>query len=239
MKPITFVTFKWTPPGVYRSTFLGAHVDILRRMVRRNYPHPHRFVLVTDDATGVTEPDIEIYRLWDDLGDIPSPHGHNNPSCYRRLRLFAKNPGAFLGERFISLDLDCVITGDLTDIVQRDEDFIIWRSCTNGNPYNGSMFMLQAGARPQVWRDFDPVLSPRRTKAAGIFGSDQAWIAYSLGPNEAVWDKSDGVYSFRLDLRPNGVGLPDNAKVVFFHGNYDPWDREVRRKYPWVAEHYR
>lgn len=236
---LTIVTFKWRAPPGYRSSFRGEHVDILRRMVRRHYPAPHRFVCITDDPSGITEPDVECYELWPDFSTVRNPSGAKNPSCYRRLRLFAAKPGAFLGERFVCLDLDCVITDDMRPVWDREEDFVIWRSTTNGNPYNGSMFMLDAGARPQVWREFDPDTSPRLTRAAGLYGSDQAWIAYALGRDEPTWSAGHGVHSFRNEVSPNGGRLPAGARIVFFHGKHDPWDQEVYYRHAWVREHYR
>lgn len=234
---LTVVTFKWKAPPGYRSTFKGEHVDVLRRMVRRHYQGPHRFICITDDARGIREPDVECFELWGDFATVANPSGRKNPSCYRRLRLFAQNPGKFLGDRFVVLDLDCVITGDLGPLWDRPEDFVIWKSATSGNPYNGSMWMLQAGARPQVWRDFDAEESPRLTHAARLYGSDQAWMAYSLGKGEATWSQADGVRSYRLDIQPSGR-LPPDSRVVFFHGRVDPWAPEAQRL-PWVRENYR
>jgi hypothetical protein len=235
---LTVVTFKWRAPPGYRSTFEGRHVDILRRMVRRHYPHPHRFVCITDDARGITEPDVETFELWGDFSTVGNPSGRKNPSCYRRLRLFAQNPGAFLGDRFVCLDLDTVLVGDVSPLWNRPDDFVIWRSTTQGNPYNGSMWMLRSGARPQVWRDFDPVTSPGLTKQAGFFGSDQAWIAYKLGAQEKVWTRADGVHSFRNEIQPARGLLPRTARAVFFHGSIDPWSPQAQRL-DWVREHYR
>lgn len=238
MDALTVVCFKWRAPPGYRSTFQGEHVDILRRMVRRHYAAPHRFVCITDDATGIQEPDVECFELWPDFATVANPSGRKNPSCYRRLRLFARQPGAFLGGRFVVLDLDAVIVGDVRPLWDRPEDFVIWRSTTSGNPYNGSMWMLKAGARPQVWRDFDPATSPRETHQARLYGSDQAWIAHKLGRDEAVWTPADGVHSFRNEIQHQGGRLPDGARIVFFHGKTDPWDAEARRL-AWVREHHR
>ena len=235
---LTVVTFKWRAPPGYRSSFRGEHVDVLRRMVRRHYRAPHRFVCITDDASGIREPDVECYELWPDFATVRNPSGSKNPSCYRRLRLFAKHPGNFLGERFVCLDLDAVITGDLRPLWDRPEDFVIWKSTTRGNHYNGSMFMMRAGARPEVWRDFNPAESPRLTRQNGFYGSDQAWIAYRLGAGEATWSATDGVLSYRNEVSHHAARLPPGARVVFFHGRTDPWDAEAQRL-AWIREHYR
>jgi hypothetical protein len=234
---LTIVTFLWKPPNGYRSKFGPDQVDTLARMVRRHYPDPHRFVCVTDDPRGIKDGKVELFELWGDLATVRNPSGSKNPSCYRRLRLFAKDAGDWLGPRFVCLDLDCVVVGDLRPLWDRTDEFIIWKGTTAGNFYNGSMFMLEAGARSQVWRDFDPVNSPLETKAARLYGSDQAWIAYKLGGGESTWTAEDGVYSFRNELRA-ARELPPGARIVFFHGKGDPWEDELQRV-PWVKRHYR
>lgn len=235
---LTFVTFLWTPPPRYRSQFHGRHVDILRRMVRRHYDGEHRFVCITDSPHFISEPDIELRQLWSDFSWLANPSGRQNPSCYRRMRLFARNVGDWLGDRFVVLDLDAVICGPIRPLFEGGEDFKIWKSFTSGNPYNGSMWMLRAGARPQVWEDFDPATSPLETHRAMLYGSDQAWIAHKLGPTEATWSAGDGVLSWRNDIAPRSGRLPTGARIVFFHGKVDPWSPEAQRQ-PWVRENYR
>ena len=238
---LTVVTFKWSTPG-YRSKFEPEHVATLRRMVARNYADPHRFVLITDqpeaDAEALADTDIEIFRLWDDLRNVPNPSGARNPSCYVRLKLFARNAGEWLGQRIVWLDLDSVIVRDMRPVWNRPEHFIIWGDTGSGNPYNGSMVMFTAGARPQLWEDFNPDVSPRLARQRGFFGSDQGWIAYRLGAGEKKWTGQDGVYSFRNQIMPRGGYLPPQARIVFFHGRYDPWERDAQR-FAWVREHYR
>lgn len=239
---LTVVTFKWAQPG-YRSKFIAAHVATLRRMVARHYPHPHRFVLITDnpdrDAAALAHTDIEVFELWPDLANVPNPSGSRNPSCYRRLKVFARNAGEWLGERVVTLDLDTVITGDMSPVWNRPEPFVIWGDTAPSTPYNGSMCLFTAGARPQLWERFDPQISPQQGMRLGYFGSDQAWIAACLGPNEPKWTKADGVFSFRNEVLTRGGRLPDGARVVFFHGRYDPWGVDTQRIAPWVVEHYR
>lgn len=233
---LTVVCWKWKPKPGYRSLFAPQTVNTLQRMVARHYHRPHRFVCVTDDPAGI-DPSVEIVPLWDDLAHLPSPHGGNNPSCYRRLRAFAPDIAAVLGPRFVSIDLDCVITGDVTALWDRPEPFVIWGDTNPRTHYNGSMFLLSAGARARVWTTFDPRTSPRQAMAAGCFGSDQGWISHCLGGGETKWSRADGVYSFRNDLQRTR-DLPANCRIVFFHGRHDPWGA-FAQGFPWVKEHYR
>jgi hypothetical protein len=99
--------------------------------------------------------------------------------------------------------------------------------------------MMTAGARQQVWNDFDPATSPKETMKAKYHGSDQAWISYKLGPNEKRWTTVDGVFSFRIHVRPNGGKLPPGARIVFFEGHIDPWSQAGMNLAPWVKDHWR
>lgn len=237
LPPDTVICWKWQAPRGYRSSFGPETVNVLRRMVARWYPHPHRFCCVTDDAAGL-DPDVVVIPDRRDFATLPSPHGGANPSCYRRLRAFAPDAAATFGRRFVSLDLDCVITGDLTPLWHRSEAAVFWGDTAPRTRYNGSMYLLTAGARPEVWTEFDPRRSPALARAAGNFGSDQAWISYRLGPGEARWTAADGVYSYRNQILRHGNRLPANARIVMFHGRGDPWDPELQRL-AWVKEAYR
>jgi hypothetical protein len=236
------VCWKWKPKPGYRSTFGPETVNTLKRMVARHYRADHELVCITDDAEGIDK-DVRVIPLWSDHAQVPSPHGPGNPSCYRRLKAFSAEAATLIGERFVSIDLDVVIAGDLRPVWDVPEAFKIWGDTSPRTPYNGSMFLMTAGVRRQVWDKFDPHRSPLLAKQKGYWGSDQAWIGYALGPDEKRWNTADGVYSFRnhiQDLRTLKPGpLPENASVVFFHGKHDPWDDDVRAKYGWVREHYR
>lgn len=238
MKPESIVVWKWKPHANYRSAFSAETVNVMRRMVARHYPPPHRFICVTDDPTGI-DAGIEIVPLWNDFAELKNPCGHpRNPSCYRRLRSFHPDIAQYFGARFVSLDLDTVITGDLTPLWDRPEDFVIWGDTNPRTLYNASMYLLTAGARSRVWTEFDPKVSPQLAYHARQYGSDQGWIGYCLGGGEARWTSRDGVYSFRNEIAPRQNRLPGNARIVFFHGQYDPWSPQVRNTCPWVKEAY-
>lgn len=233
--PLSVVTWRWKPPAGYRSTFGPETVNVLYRMVARHYPKLSRFICVTDDPKGIDKT-VELMQDWRDYADLASPSGGHNPSCYRRLRAFHPEIGKVFGPRFVSMDLDMVITGDLSPVWDRPEDFVI---CCDTNPstfYNGSMFLMTAGARAKVWTTFDPIASRKAAKAAGHHGSDQGHISHCLGPKEATWTRADGVYSYHNHLRATGV-LPTDARVVVWHGHEDPWGRQARRL-PWVQKYY-
>lgn len=233
-----FVTFKWRPAQHYRSKFDASTVNTLLSMLGRNFHQPFRLTCITDDPDGISS-EVRTIPLWADHCHLPSPHGVNYPSCYRRLKLFSREAAEIIGPRFVCMDLDIVITGDVTAMFSEPHDFKIWGDTAKGTPYNGSLWMLKAGARRQVWEEFDPIASPKKSLAFGYIGSDQGWIGACLGPNEAKWSTRDGVYSFRNHIqRQTRYLLPANAKVVIFHGAVDPWGEQAKRL-GWVRKHYR
>lgn len=262
------ICWKWPTADGYRSTFGAAQVNTLRSMVARNYQAPHRFTCFTDDGRGI-DGDIRVLPLPTQWGDLPSPHGRGQPSCYRRLWAWSKEARDVIGPRLVSLDLDCVITADMRPVWGRPDECVMWADALNpNNPFNGSMWLLQAGSRAYVWERFKGAESSALARAANYFGSDQAWYAYQLArtrPWDAkTWDRRDGVYSWRVHMAPAAFGgvqmalgerarrhaqglfvsaqngrLPLGARIVFFHGAHDPWDARILERFDWVRENYK
>lgn len=245
------VTFKWTDP-TFKTSYTSDHVNIVRRMVARHYPYPHRFYCVTDDPRGLDD-EITPYPLWDDYAEVPNPTWPNHgPSCYRRLKLF---DSSCFGDRFVCLDLDLVITNDLSPLWNRPEDCVTYSCPGLAGRINGAMFLQTALSRKFVWDMFDPIQSPIETHRLGYVGSDQAWMNACLQHCSGKWTKSDGLYDYtklrpyrqqpcqtprmrrkgRRAQLPSDIALPDNARIVFFHGHPKPW--ECREE--WIHQHYR
>jgi hypothetical protein len=101
------------------------------------------------------------------------------------------------------------------------------------------MQLMTAGARKQVYEDFNPDESPGIARRAGFDGSDQAWISYKLGPHEKRWTKDDGVFSFRLHVKPHGGKIPKGARIIFFEGQIDPWSPVALQMSPWIKDHWK
>lgn len=237
---LEIICWYWKPTATYRTQFTHEHVNTLRSMVARHYPHPHRFSVITDQMDAGFDREIRVVPLWGEHAQRESIYGVDTPSCYRRLKAFSPDMGKVLGQRFVSIDLDVVVTGDLSSVLNRTEDFIIWGPDGRKTPYNGSMWMMNAGARAQVWERFqqNPERCIAQALAAGFYGSDQAWMCYALGPNEKRWKAEDGVYSYRMHLKNNRGILPKDARMVIFEGHYDPISPATRALCPWIEEHY-
>jgi hypothetical protein len=234
------VCWLWTPSPDYRSQFGVTHVNILRNMVERHFKQPHEFVCISDQTKGFHS-SIRVIPLWNDLRDLKSIYGPNTPCCYPRLKAYSQEMGELIGPRFVSVDLDAVVSDDLTPVWCRPEDFVIWGDRARQTPYNGSMWMMNAGARSSVWEKFiqNPEKAIAKARGAGFYGSDQAWMCYSLGKQEARWTTDDGVFSYRTHVKNEGGRKPKGARITFFQGHYDPWSPRILKQCPWVQEDYR
>lgn len=234
MKLDSVVVYKWHTPG-YRSKFESWHVNVHRRSFAEHYRKPHRYICITDDPTGL-DADIEVVPLWDTFSKLRNPTWPTGPNCFRRLPGFAKEFEKVAGHRILFSDIDVVFTGQLDELVERDEDFVIWQTENRGIPYCASLYLMTAGSQSQVFERFDPERSPLMTRNAGYRGSDQAWINFCLGKSIPSWNTSHGVYSYGDHVRRRAAGrLPNGARVVIFHGKPDPWDAVAMAQSPWLV----
>lgn len=214
---LTIVTWLWKTTG-WRTGYGAEHVNTLQRMVAANLSIPHVFKCFTDMPEGI---DCETYPLW---ASPPTDTHKTKPNCYRRLKAFGTELRPFLGEKFVSLDLDCVICGDITPILDKKDDFLILEG--SSSPYNGSMWMMKTGSRKKVWDDFSPQSSPiiaaqqKTPQGRPYYGSDQAWISYKI-PGEKTWSKKDGIYQYVYDIKDKP--FPNDARIIFYAGAEKPW----------------
>jgi hypothetical protein len=202
---------------VWGSKYGPEYVDRLRRGVERHLPGAR--VLVA-------EPEPADRYLTEIEG------------CLARLRTFdpewqAAN-GIEEGSRIVVLDLDLVVTGDLTRVFDREEPFVILQGVHTGNPclFNGSVWMLRAGYRPDVWTEF--TLERAAAVPHYLFPEDQAWFAARM-PDAGAFGPADGVYAFGKPGWPKGMNLPPNAKIVAFPGRRDP---SQFIEVPWVRRNW-
>lgn len=242
---LTIVGWLWHDE-LCRNQYLPEHVDNWARMIHRNLNMPHRFVLVTDHIQAKFCSLVEKIRLWEDWRNIRCAHWREEfPQCWVRLKAFSRQARELFGERFVSIDLDCVVTGNLDGILGRTEDFVICRRPAIKqdaiNVYQASMWMMTAGAREKVWTDFAGVPSLEQITqeyppeiAAHYLATDQGWMLYKLGPDEAFWNMTDGVFFWPwLKQYGRDVDLPYNARIVFFQGTEKPWSLD--NPPPWMS----
>lgn len=235
-KPLNIICWKWEPLDGVVSTnkvrkYNAQDVNILYSMLKEHLHIPFNLICVTDDSIGIHK-DIKIIPIWDEF--------RAKGGCFVRLVAFKKDISLLFGDRFVSIDLDCIIVSGITELFDRDDSFIIWGGHIQHRkdmPYCGSLWMMDSGSRSIVYDTFNPDEYTLNKNNRYKGGTDQKHIATVL-PNENTWTKKDGLYAFR-DIQ-HKTTLPKNAKIIFFNGKQQPdsvklyghtWLEEYNKKY--------
>lgn len=221
-----------------RDRYTIEDVRLLARMVDRHLTVPHEFVCITDNVDQFTDSDIRAVPL--------DPFLCQGKGMFQQLTPFAPWARGVLGERVLTMDLDCAIVGDMNPLVERDEDLVLWRNPSRRpwlypegkgqfRPlYNGSMMLVRTAPDWHVWNWLQPEVMER--------WDSQSWVSMCAGPSAAYWDDADGVYRLERDdtpgsgLKPNEP-LPENARVVMLVGSeHKPHLPAIQAAYPFLAE---
>lgn len=232
---LTVVVWKW-------GTKYGAgHVAKMRNMLQRHLHQPHRLVCITDKPKDLPE-GVEPFPMpktlqWDFKG-------------MRRMWLYSAKAGQ-IGDRLFQLDLDVVLTDAIDPIVNRPEDFVIWKSDSNWKDkwaYNATVMLISPPAKDALWQRFmaDPKGVFKEADADGWgpkVNSDQAMACYLMKDDPpAVWTQADGIFAYRVFAGKHGERgqvLPEGCRIVSFHGPRDPGLADLQAKSPWIREHWR
>lgn len=232
------------------------HIERMQAMLARHLSLPHRITCITDRPSDVP--------LGLSTFDVKHTIPKRDFNCIRRMWLYAGAPAkpgkpwpGDLGDRLLQLDLDVVLTDDITPLVDRLDPFVIWKSESTRKPnrphgwaYNATVMLLTPGARRDVFDRYDAD-RPRIEREADRDGwdvrtnSDQAIATYLLKDNPpAVWTAEDGIHSYRAFAGPDGMkdrGLPDGCRLVSFHGRRGarhPGAADLQKRSPWILDHW-
>lgn len=192
---------------VQADNYLGRgkeYIQILADMVSRNMPvgTEYEFICFTNDPEPIDGITIRL---------LPG----NLKGWWNKLYLFKH--GLFSHhDRIVYFDLDTVITGDLTDIVNYSGPFAILRDFYRPNGLGSGMMAWQGGVNSYIWFNFEKSGYP------DIPGGDQAWIE-RMRPKCNLWqDILPGqIRSYKVHAEP---AIPNGTKVVCFHGQPRPHD---------------
>lgn len=233
---ITVVCWKWKRADG-SDLFGPEYVNRLRAGLEKHLHLEHGLVCVTDDPAGI-DPRVRIVPL-------PTTYA-GTPRCRRRMQIFSREFAASLGTRILSIDLDVVLVGDITPLVDRREPLVCWR-VGYAQVFSGSFHLMDAGHLDGLWRAFesDPAGYPRRVSREAV-PSDQAMMnAYLRGDDVPCWTEADGFVTYfgkgyerleHLGVGPRRTALPAGARVVVL-GSADLADLESGSA-PWIREHW-
>lgn len=233
---VTVVVWRWG------KKYGASHVAKMQSMLKRHLSLPHRIVCITDKPH-----DLPAGVIPTKMRGVVASVDHK---CMRRMWIYSAD-AASLGERLLQIDLDVVITDSIDPIVNRTEEFVIWKSDSNykdGWAYNPTVLLITPGSMDDIWQRY--IAKPKRvieqTEADGWgarVNTDQAVAGYLLKDREVpVWTEADGIRGFRVFAGKHGQRgevLPDGTRIVSFHGPRDPSVEDLREKCPWIAEHWR
>ena len=210
---VNVICMKW---GV---KYDAANVNRMRAMVRRHLSLPHRFVLFTDDGTGVGN-DIEVIPL----PKVNVPAGPER--CWRKLGVFSPQDTTLRGPTLF-LDLDLVILDSIDCFFAHPGEFIIirdWLRDGKGRSVgNSSVFRFDAEKHLAMLEAFN-------ADPAGIAAQhrcDQDWMTHFVG-EPTYWPEAWCCSFKRHCLQPFPKNLfvppqcPPEAKVLVFHGDPKP-----------------
>lgn len=133
---------------------------------------------------------------------------------WAKLSLF--RPGVFpMGEQVLYLDLDTVITGDLSDIAGYRGKFAMLQDFYFPGHVGSGLMSWQAGSLDHIWRVWDRCARPEF-----MAGGDQSWIE-TVQPYADFWQEilPGQVVSYKVDCAD---GIPTDARAVCFHGEPRP-----------------
>jgi len=228
---ISFCCWKWG------GLFSAVHVNVLREALRRHVHVDHELVCVTDTPSDIC----------DDVRVLPMPARFSQtPRCRRRMQGYSREFSEAIGRRICHIDLDVVVSGDLTPFVTRPEPIVGYR-VGHAGVISGSVLLADAGALDGAWQNFAadpdgyPASLPERR------ASDQAMINDWLKTQPPIpyWTEADGIVSYygagyeRLEhwgVGPNRPNLPANTRLVILGSA----DLEVldSDRFEWVRDHW-
>lgn len=227
---LTVITLKWG------TKYTSAHVNILYRSLLRHLNAPFKMVCFTDDEHGLDD-NIIKRPLWD--------NPLNLEMNYRKLKVFDPSIAGEFNHNFLLMDIDAVITGDLS-ILSDATSNMIWKSKSQGKKnmvYNTSIVRIVDDSYSHMWKLFieNPSYYIREAKTVdGWVGSDQAIVSYFVKGNIDTVTEDDGFVSIRDHKALIKNSIPRNVRYVSFYGGVygDPHDPNLRKTYHWIDTHW-
>ncbi len=251
METVNVVCMKWG------TKFTPDYVNNLYHMVKRNITLPFRFFCVTEHSEGV-DPAVEILPL----PDFKEPPERYLRFCraWRKLALLDA-PYHDLKGKIMFLDLDVVVIGNIDCFFSYSDKLAIIENWSQPGRLIGqsSVFCFEMGKYKHLldkYRDHQlEVINSHRT--------EQVYITRELGEENFDYFPDDWCKSFKFHCMPGGImnsfktptHIPENARIIVFHGNPNPpdaiagrwgakvpwykkWYKTVKPT-PWIAEHWR
>lgn len=203
----------------YNSDYVNKMYSMLKRHLKLDF----EMWCITDDLTGIDE---NIICAWPPM---------KLSGCWNKLAIFQFFNKAS-GDPVLYLDLDQVITDDITDLICPYigspqmvcyADHIEWMGCKFGS----ALMMFQPCDFYYIWDEF----LANYDKAIQTQGGDQVYINTLINPDYIIYINEfhpGAIASFKYDLKQGD--LNDGVKLVNFHGHPKPHESDVE----WIKQHW-
>lgn len=192
------------------------YVNILFNMCRRNVTGDFRFICFTDDSRGINS-EIEC-----------APLPTNNPlirGWFYKLSFFQNELYNIKGT-ILYLDLDIIIIKNIDELFKINKFTVIEDWLYRGK-FNSSVMGWESGELDDLFFQF--ISNYRINKK---YTGDQDFLSNHI-TNFDFWDKNWCI-SYKFSMNENR--LPDNSKIIVFHGKPNP--HEVIN-IDWVKKHWK
>lgn len=237
---LTVVTFLWVDTASRKPyTYSDKYVLTLKKQVDKYLTIPHEFVCVTDTPTdAMKDAHIRCIKL-DKTTFKPN-------SRYVKLQMFSDEFAQQVPGKILYLDLDSVIVGNIDDVVNREEDIVLWRNpnYTVDNKrafYNTSIILHKTGTCTYLYDNFEKVYNSEEYRNNLKGATDQKYLSYVLGNNMPYWKGNDLIWGAgRLkddDPTIATTKIPNNARIIFFPGNRVQFDKTTQTRHPWLKQY--
>ena len=231
---IDVVCFKWG------DKFGPEYVNNLYHGISRNTTIEHNFICYTDDPTGVeceTRPFLVNLPVWWYIIGLTNPaHNHNNKVVY--------------------FDLDTIITGNVDHIIGLQKPFATISDMCWPQGLQTAFVMYNGEIGRKIWNYFTSKYKPADYPTLDCnykeWGGTNQFLEECMGvvrinqnPVPAIENPPEVVrlqnlfpgqcVSYKEHIKNNGNRLPEDARLVFFHGNPMPHEQ---KELEWMKQHW-
>ena len=239
MNQVNVLCMKWG------TKYPADYVNRLQRMVARHLSIPHRFICLTDDASGFNDK-IESFPIPTMPVDVSGPE-----RGWTKILTFSQQLYDIKGQSLF-LDLDLLVVSNIDELFSVEGDVLIIKDwLKRDGTGNSSVYRFEMGRHSDVLQEF----VDRWPGVKKDYRNEQEFISAVLLRKGALqyWPESwcrsfkrHCLQSFPLSLFRTPE-IPGGAKIIVFHGHPHP-DEAVRghsgkwyrfmKPAPWIQDYW-
>lgn len=231
---IKIICLKWG------DKYSSEYANRLYNGIKRNCTLPFELHCFTDDKIGINK-DIITHDL---------PYSTTIASWWNKLWLFSDEVPFKKDERVFYIDLDTLITGNIDYLLMNNtgelvmlQDFY-WGLAKTATQSASGIMSWNIGRLPHIWNSF--IADPEKAVQSVHPHGDQVFIGNIVKNEVKYWQDlcPEQIVSFKVHCRQ---GLPQNAKIVCFHGepsipdaankSWKSWKYSAEPQ-PWIMDYW-